>query len=154
MDAHEWQSSPHARTHGSDQRPPRDLYVAFRAFDVGDLAARLIAEPAFQTDGRNSETVHDDGRVRVLVTVVAAGREIGAERSDGYVTLSMIQGAGSLARGDGDHAQLRSGTTAILAPGASWTLCADDTSILMAYFWTAGDPDEAAGTDSSRGAFA
>jgi hypothetical protein len=125
--------------------------VAFRGFDVGDLAARLIAEPAFATDGRNSETVHDDGRVRVLVSVVAAGREIGAERNDGYVTLSMIQGAGSLARGTDDATWLSSGTTAILAPGASWSLRAEDTSVLMAYFWAPDDgrrstevaPDEA-----------
>jgi hypothetical protein len=144
MDAHETQLSSTTRTHGSDQRPPRDLHVAFRGFDVGDLAARLIAEPAFATDGRNSETVHDDGRVRVLVSVVAAGREIGAERNDGYVTLSMIQGAGSLARGAVDATWLGSGTTAILAPGASWSMRADDTSVLMAYFWAPDDSDRAA----------
>ena len=148
MDAHETQPSPTTRTHGSDQRPPRDLHVAFRGFDVGDLAARLSAEPAFQTDGRNSETVHDDGRVRVLVSVVAAGREIGAERNDGYVTLSMIQGAGSLARGTEDVTRLSSGTTAILAPGAPWSLCAEDTSVLMAYFWAPGDSDRGPATDS------
>jgi hypothetical protein len=147
MDAHETQPSPTTRTHGSDQRPPRDLHVAFRGFDVGDLAARLSAEPAFQTDGRNSETVHDDGRVRVLVSVVAAGREIGAERNDGYVTLSMIQGAGSLARGTEDVTRLSSGTTAILAPGAPWSLCAEDTSVLMAYFWAPGDSDRGPATD-------
>jgi hypothetical protein len=143
MDAHETQRSPTTRTHGSDQRPPRDLHVAFRGFDIGDLAARLSAEPAFQTDGRNSETVHDDGRVRVLVSVVAAGREIGAERNDGYVTLSMVQGTGSLARGTEDVTRLSSGTTAILAPGAPWSLCAEDTSVLMAYFWAPGDQDRA-----------
>lgn len=140
MDAHEAQLSPATRTHGSDQRPPRDLNEAFRDFDIGDLAARLSAEPAFQTDGRNSETVHDDGHVRVLVSVVAAGRDIGADRSDGYVTLSMIQGAGSLLRGTEDAAWLRSGATAILAPGAPWSLRAEDTSVLMAYFWAPGDP--------------
>jgi quercetin dioxygenase-like cupin family protein len=143
MDAQETQRSSAARTHGSDQRPPRDLHVAFRGFDVGDLAARLSAEPAFRTDGRNSEMVHDDGRVRVLVSVVAAGREIGAERSDGYVTLSMIQGTGWLTRGTKDATWLRSGTTAILAPGASWSLYAEDTSVLMAYFWAQDDPDRA-----------
>ncbi len=143
MDAHETPRAPTSRTHGSDQRPPRDLHVAFRGFDIGDLAARLTAEPAYQTDGRNSETVHDDGHVRVLVSVVAAGREIGAERNDGYVTLSMIQGSGSLARGT-DDAWLSSGTTAILAPGTSWALRAADTSVLMAYFWAPGDSDWAA----------
>lgn len=154
MDAHDWQPSPPTRTHGSDQRPPRDLDVAFQGFDVGNLAAGLVAEPAFQTDGRNSVTVHDDGHVRVLVTVVAAGREIGAERSDGYVTLTLIQGAASLARGDGEPTRLRSGTTAILAPGASWALRAEDTSILVAYFWAAGDSDGADRPDASRGAIA
>jgi hypothetical protein len=144
MDAHETPLSPTTRTHGSDQRPPRDLQVAFRGFDVGGLAARLIDEPAYQTDGRNSETVHDDGRVRVLVSVVAAGREIGAERNDGYVTPSMVQGAGSLARGTEDATWLSAGATAILAPGASWALRAEDTSVLMAYFWTPGDSDRAA----------
>jgi hypothetical protein len=118
--------------------------VTFRGFDIADLAARLSAEPAYQTDGRNSETVHDDGHVRVLVSVVAAGREIGAERSDGYVTLSMIQGAGSLARGSDDATRLSSGTTAILAPGASWALRAEDTCVLMAYFWVPGASDSAA----------
>ena len=127
-----------ARTHRSDQREPRDLLVAVRDFDAAALASTLTREPAFATDGRNSQTVHDDGFVRVLVSVVAAGRDIGAERSEGYLTLMVADGLGWLSRGSEEPVSLRSGTTVILAPGASWSYRADTMTTLVAYFWAFG----------------
>jgi quercetin dioxygenase-like cupin family protein len=126
------------RTHGSPQREPRDLLLEIRDFDAASLASRLAREPAFETDGRNSQTVHDDGFVRVLVSVVAAGRDIGAQRSEGYVTLTVVDGQGRMTRGPepGEAAaELRSGTTVILAPGAPWSYRAETMSTLVAYFW-------------------
>jgi quercetin dioxygenase-like cupin family protein len=130
------------RTHGSDQRPPRDLAVALRSFAAADIAEQLRMEPAFMTDGRNAQTVHDDGTVRALVSVVAAGREIGADRSDGYVTLSLTEGGGMLRRAD-DDLELAAGTTVIMAPGAPWRFEATESSVVMAHFW-AFDADRTA----------
>lgn len=126
------------RTHGSDQRPARDLSVRLRGFDVNEVAERLCMEPAFLTDGRNALTVHDDGYVRVMVGVVAAGREVGARRNDGYVTLTLVEGRGTLRRAD-DALELPPGSTAIVAPGAPWSLDAVEPSVLVAYFWDVGD---------------
>lgn len=126
---------PQAHTHGSDQRPPRELWSALRGFDIGEVAARLGAEPAFLTDGRNAETIHHDDTARVVVSVVAADREIGAERNDEYVTLTMTEGEGILSRGD-DVMPFVAGTTAIVAPGSSWSFRASHPTTFLICSWS------------------
>jgi quercetin dioxygenase-like cupin family protein len=126
------------RTHGSEQRSQRDLSVPLRTFDVADVAGRLREEPAFRTDGRNAETVHDDGTVRVMVGVIDTGRDIGALQSDGFMTISFSEGRGTLRRGE-EELEVVAGTAAILAPGAAWAFEATEPSILMATFWDFGE---------------
>jgi hypothetical protein len=126
------------RTHGSAQREPRDLHVQVRELDVASLASQLAREAAYATDGRNAQTIHDDGFVRVLVSVVAAGRDIGAQRNEGYLTLMVADGRGTLSRGPDGDIPLQSGTTVILTPGASWSYRAETMTTLVAYFWAFG----------------
>lgn len=123
-----------AHTHGSDQRPPRELWATLRAFDSAEVAARLRAESAFRTDGRNAETVHHDDTARVVVSVVAADREVGAERSDEYVTLTLTDGQGELRRGD-EVIPIAAGTTAIVAPGATWSFQAARATTFVICAW-------------------
>lgn len=122
-------------THGSDQRPPRELWHGLQTLDMAELSARLGAEPAFGSDGRNSRTIHDDGVVRVGVSVVAAGREIGAERSDRYVAMSIVEGTGRLSRGPDDWSTVNAGQVAIIAPGSSWTFEATELTVFIALYW-------------------
>jgi quercetin dioxygenase-like cupin family protein len=134
MDIQATPTTHERRTHGSDQRPARDLAASLRSFVVADVAEQLRAEPAFTTDGRHAQTIHDDGTVRALVSVVAPGRHIGAQRSDGYVTLSLTEGGGLMRRGDEDL-EVVAGSTVIMAPGAPWWFEATEPSVLMAHFW-------------------
>ena len=124
-----------ARTHGSDQRPPRELWSALRGIDIAEVAARLGGEPAFLTDGRNAETIHHDDTARVVVSVVAADKEIGAERNDEYVILTMTEGEGVLTRGD-DVMPIAPGTTAIVAPGATWSFHAVRPTTFLICSWS------------------
>jgi quercetin dioxygenase-like cupin family protein len=128
------------QTHGSDQRSPRQLSVPLRRVDIAAVADRLRTEPAFATDGRNAETIHDDGGMRVMVGVVAAGRDIGARQSDGYVTISLPEGRGVLRRGD-EEIEVTAGDAAVLAPGAAWAFEATEPAVLMAAFWAFGEDD-------------
>lgn len=123
------------RTHGTDQREARDLHVLLRRFEIDDLAARLRQEDAFATDGRNAETVHDDGMVRVIVAVLAEGRDVGARESYGYVAITLSEGRGLLRRGE-EESEAVAGSVAIIAPGAAWAFAASEPSTLYAVFWS------------------
>ena len=122
------------QTHGSPTRPPRPLDGALLHVEVAATVARLRGERAFMTDGRNSETVVSDGPTRVIVTVVDAGRNVGGERSDGHVAVVLLEGHGTLARGDAEAA-LSAGSLAVLAPGAAWSLRAEAPCAFVASFW-------------------
>jgi hypothetical protein len=123
-----------AQTHGSTTRPPRPLDGPLVHLRSAEAIARLREEPAFRDDGRNSETLVADGRTRVIVTVVEAGRDVGSEHSDGHVAIVLVEGAGSLVRGH-DEAVLEEGDVAVIAPGLAWTLRAATPCALVASFW-------------------
>ena len=114
-----------AQTHGSATRPSRPLGGPLILMPAAETVARLRAEAAFMTDGRNSETLVADAATRVIVTVVDAGRDVGGEHSDGHVSLVLLEGAGTLVRGDADAA-LDAGDVAVMAPGPAWSFRADD----------------------------
>jgi quercetin dioxygenase-like cupin family protein len=125
-------------THGSGQRAARQLDVPLRTFDVPDVAEGLRGEPAYASDGRNAQTVHDDGSVRVMVGVVSAGGEIGARESDGHLTITLGEGRGMLRRG-AEEVEVAPGRVAILAPGEAWAFAASEPSVLVATFWAFGE---------------
>ena len=62
------------------------------------MVLTLRGETAFRSDGRDSETVISDWPARVIVSVVDAGREVGAETSDGHVSIYLLQGGGTIVR--------------------------------------------------------
>jgi hypothetical protein len=123
-----------AQTHGSPTRAPRPLEGSLLHLDAAMTISRLRGEAAFRTDGRNSMTVVSDGPTRVIVTVVDAGREVGGERSDGHVSIVLLEGRGILVRGDSEAA-LTPGSLAVLAPGSAWSLRAEQPSAFVASFW-------------------
>jgi hypothetical protein len=97
-------------------------------------ADELRAEAAFASDGRNARTVLQIGPARILVGVIDAERDIGAQDSDGYVSIFMCQGSGSLAQGE-VHTPIAAGTLAVLAPGTGWSLRALEPCAYVASFW-------------------
>jgi quercetin dioxygenase-like cupin family protein len=123
-----------AQTHGSPTRPPRPLDGSLLHVEAPTTFERLRGEQAFMTDGRNSETVVSEGPTRVIVTVVDAGRHVGGEHSDGHVSVVLLEGHGTLTRGDAEAA-LSVGSLAVLAPGAAWSLRAETPCAFVASFW-------------------
>lgn len=113
---------------------PVEAEAGLRGVYLMDVVAELRSEAAFATDGRNARTVIHDGMARVVVSVVDAGREIGAETSDGHVALMVLEGAGTLHRGD-DGTEVSAGTLAILKPGQGWSLLATDPFACVGCFW-------------------
>jgi quercetin dioxygenase-like cupin family protein len=122
------------RTHGSPQRPVRDLDASLRRIAVMETVARMRDEQAFATDGRNSETILHDGIARVVLTALAQGREVGSESGHGRATLIMLEGEGTLTQGD-KRSALKSGDLALLAPAMSWTFTASQACAFVACFW-------------------
>jgi hypothetical protein len=121
-------------SHGSSARPPRPLSGGLVLVDVAEVLARLRGETAFRSDGRDAETVVSEGPARVIVSVVDPGRDVGGDRSDGYVSILLLEGGGRIVRG-GVETSLAAGGLAILAPGAPWKLHADVESAFVASFW-------------------
>jgi hypothetical protein len=124
-------------THGSPARPPRPLSAGLLVVDVAALVTDLREEASYQADGRDSETIVSDGPARVIVTVLEAGMDLGAERSDGHVMLLLVEGSGALGR-DGAESPMTAGSLAVLAPGEPWSLRADTRSAVVASFWQPG----------------
>jgi quercetin dioxygenase-like cupin family protein len=108
--------------------------MLLRRFEISDVAERLRQEDAFGTDGRNAQTMHDDGIVRVIVAVVAEGKDLGARQSDGFVAISITEGRGVLRRGE-EETECVAGSVSILAPGAAWAFGASEPCTLYAVFW-------------------
>jgi hypothetical protein len=127
-------STASTETHGSDARPPRPLDGSLRHIDLAATFARLRAEDAFRSDGRNSETVVSDGPTRVIVTVADGGRDVGADTNDGHVSILLLEGAGRVVRG-AEETAVAAGALVILAPGSAWSLRLDGPSAFVASFW-------------------
>jgi quercetin dioxygenase-like cupin family protein len=122
------------RTHGSPQRPARELDASLRRIAVMETIERMRGEQAFATDGRNSETVLHDGIARVVLTALEQDREVGSESGHGRATLFLLEGEGTLTQGD-EQSSLQSGDLALLAPAMSWTFKASRPCAFVACFW-------------------
>ena len=122
------------RTHGSPQRPARDLDASLRRIAVMGTVERMRGEQAFATDGRNSETVLHDGSARVVLTALEQDREVGSESGHGRAVVLLLEGEGTLAQG-GEQSSLSSGDLALLAPSMSWTFKASKPCAFVACFW-------------------
>jgi mannose-6-phosphate isomerase class I len=122
------------RTHGSPQRPVRDLDASLRRVAMTETVERMRREQAFATDGRNSETVLHDGSARVVLTALEQDREVGSESGHGRAVVLLLEGAGTLAQGD-EQSSLTSGDLALLAPAMSWTFKASQPCAFVACFW-------------------
>jgi quercetin dioxygenase-like cupin family protein len=102
--------------------------------DVAEVLTTLGSEAAFRSDGRDSETVVSEGPARVIVSILDAGRDVGGERSDGFVAIYVVEGGGRMDR-DGVEMEMSAGSLAVLAPGASWKLRAESRTAFIGTFW-------------------
>src|SRR4051794_4666994 len=128
------------RTSGSDTREPRSLDAPLLAFDLATELDALRAEPEYEANGRTSKTLARSGPLRLVLTAVRAGTEIGAERPDGPVAIEVLEGrVAADSRGDGRADGLGAGSVAWFRGDQTWHLRAvDDGALLLSIV---GDDD-------------
>ena len=118
-----------AMTSGSDSRPARDL----RAPQVVDLKAEaeaLFDEPEWADRDRNSRTVTTTERMRVTVTALRAGAELGDDGTDDTLAVQVLRGRARLELGE-DSADLSQGQLATIAAPGRWRLRADEDALFL-----------------------
>src|SRR3954469_13477555 len=120
------------QTGGSETRESRSLDEPLMAFDLAAEVATLRAEPAYRDNGRTSKTLARSGPLRLVLTAVRAGTEIGAERADGPVAIEVLEGrVAADSRGDGRADGLGAGSVAWFRGDQAWHLRAVDDGALL-----------------------
>ena len=118
-----------AVTSGSDTRPPRPLLRPVR-IDLDDEAQSLRAEPEWQTTDRNSRTVATTDRMRIVLTALRRGAEIGNAAVDDTLAIQVLDGRVT-AEVDGVAVNLDPrGLTTIEGP-SSWRVRAEADSLIL-----------------------
>jgi quercetin dioxygenase-like cupin family protein len=118
-----------AITSGSDSRPGRDL----RAPQVVDLMAEaqaLFDEPEWADRDRNSRTVTTSERMRVTITALRAGAELGDDETNDTLAVHALRGRARLELA-GESADLAEGQLVTVAPPGPWRLRADEDSLFL-----------------------
>ncbi len=139
------------RTTGSDTREPRPLNAPLLAFDLSSELDALRSEPEYREYGRSSKTLARSGPLRLVLTAVRAGTELGADRPDGPVAVEILEGRvaadgrsgapGASDQGAGGGAastggtppteQLAAGSVAWFGGDQAWHLRMDDDGALL-----------------------
>jgi quercetin dioxygenase-like cupin family protein len=130
------------QTHGSDQRGARDVAPPLAVFDLARELEWLASEPPGHDGGRATITLARADRLRVVLTRVRAGRELGAGDTDGALAVLVHDGTVSVTR---NGAVERAGPNQLLVidGGASWRLIADtDAALVLVLAWPAGQHEE------------
>jgi quercetin dioxygenase-like cupin family protein len=121
-------------TSGTATREPRTLDRALTLIDPRAAAEQLRSEPAWQRDDRASVTLLHDEAIRVVLTSLHDGAELGAEVSDDWACIDVLEGEVQVDRAT-EQSPVGAGQRAVVAPGAPWSLraLADPTLILATF---------------------
>jgi quercetin dioxygenase-like cupin family protein len=96
-----------------------------------------MSEPEWHTGTRNSITVATTDRVRVMLTALHPGAEIGSEATNDTVILQTLRGQVRIAV-DGMDISLGPGQLTTIEDPSSWQLVAETEALLLI---TAAHPD-------------
>jgi hypothetical protein len=116
-------------TTGGNTRPPRAIRRP-AVVNLADQASALMSEPEWQTGDRNSITVATTDRLRVTLTALHPGAEIGSEAVDDTIVVQTLRGQVTLATGGMNLALGPDQLTTIEEPG-SWQITADTEALLL-----------------------
>ncbi len=123
------QARDDAQTSGTDERPSRDLAEPV-VIDLAQEAGTLFDEPQWNERDRNSRTVSTTERMRVMITALRSGAELGNEGTDDTLAVQVLRGAVSLDLA-GRAMELRTGQLATAAQPGAWRLRATEDSLLL-----------------------
>lgn len=126
----------HETTSGSDTRDARTLNAPGMAFDLAAELEVLRNEPGYTDFGRSSRTLARSGPLRLVLTAVRAGTDLGAQVAEGPLAIHVLEG-NITSRRDGTDTSLAAGTVAWLSAGGAWSVRAlRDAALLLS---VAGD---------------
>jgi quercetin dioxygenase-like cupin family protein len=123
------QAGDDAQTSGTEVRPARDLAEPV-VIDLGDEAGTLFDEPQWNEGDRNSRTVQTTERMRITLTALRSGAELGNRGTDDTLTVQVLRGAVSLDVG-GRGINLAEGQLATVPQPGAWQLRATADSLLL-----------------------
>jgi quercetin dioxygenase-like cupin family protein len=116
-------------TSGTDVRPARDLRPP-QVLDLSAEAATLFEEPEWAGGDRNSRTIATSDRMRITLTALRAGAELGSEGNDDSLAVQVLRGAVRLDVG-GAAADVVAGQLATMADPGPWRLRALEDALLL-----------------------
>ena len=127
-----------AVTSGSDTRPARPLRRPL-IVDLAGEAATLFDEPEWRSGDRNSRTVATSDRLRVTLTALRSGAELGSEESNDTLAVHALRGRLELAI-DGNDVELSEGQLATVEKPRDWRLRAATDALVLITVGMAIDP--------------
>ena len=126
---HQIETRDDAVTSGSDSRPGRDLRSP-QALDLMAEASALFDEPEWAERDRNSRTIASGDLLRVTLTALRAGAELGSEGNDDTLAVQVLRGAASVELDEGS-ATLTAGQLVTMAAPGRWRLRAQEDALLL-----------------------
>lgn len=123
-------------TSGSDTREARTLDAPEIAFELAAELDALRAEASYTDFGRTSKTLARSGPLRLVLTAVRAGVDVGAHLAEGPIAIHVLEGEVVGSR-DGSEDRFVAGTVAWFSAGGGWSVRAErDAALLLS---VAGD---------------
>jgi quercetin dioxygenase-like cupin family protein len=98
--------------------------------DLGAEASSLLDTPAAVDRDRTSRTVVSSDRLRITLTSLDAGAELGSEGNDDTLAVHVLRGSARLDVG-GSASDLQPGQLATLADPGPWRLQASEDAVLL-----------------------
>lgn len=118
-----------AQTSGTEVRPGRDLAEP-AVIDLGREAQTLRDEPQWTDGDRNARTVSTTERMRVTLTALRDGAELGGEGSDDTLAVQLLEGGATLEFA-GRTLDLSAGRLATVPQPGPWRLRADGEALVL-----------------------
>ncbi len=108
-------------------------------FDVAEQIAELRADEAYARSGRSGRTLVKAGPLRLTLTCLASGVEVGTHQAELPMTLQPIEGRLRYRVGD-DRFEIGAGEVLFFGPGHAQDIVAlEDTALLLTISRDASD---------------
>lgn len=116
----------------------RPLAGPMLSFDLDRQLNEIRKDESYRRSGRAGRTLAKSGRLRVTLTAMAAGNEIGTHQADSPLTVHVLRGHIRF-RANGEERDLRAGELLFFGPGDAHDIRAEEESVLLLTLSAMGD---------------